>query len=122
MLKKGVLPAGLTLCYLIQKSVISIQPYDDNNAWYMAKLVDRQERPDTMKGLQCMIAFNNPNNDKIKRTKEEAKVKADSLLTILKKKPEMSIILFQNVSDFGNNKEAAELNPLLMECRPQFIF
>jgi peptidyl-prolyl cis-trans isomerase D len=110
--KKGVLPARIDSLLFDSKVGDFIQPYDDNNAWYMAKLVDRQERPDTMKGLQCMIAFNNPNNDKIKRTKEEAKVKADSLLTILKKKPEMFDNFVQNVSDFGNNKEAAELKSI----------
>jgi peptidyl-prolyl cis-trans isomerase D len=108
--KKGVLSGQLDTLLFAAKVGDFIQPYEENNVWYMAKLVDRQERPDTMKGWQCMIAFNNPNNDKIKRTKEQAKVKADSLLNILKKKPEMFNDFLKNVSDFGNSsKDAGEL-------------
>ena len=110
--KKGVLPAKLDTLLFDAKVGDFIQPYEDNNVWYMAKLIDRQERPDTMKGWQCMIAFNSPNNDKIKRTKEQAKVKADSLMNILKKKPELFDNFVQNVSDFGNNKEASELKSI----------
>ena len=83
--KKGVFPAQLDTLLFASKPGAVIAPFELNNAWYMAKMVDMQERPDSMKGSQILVAYAGTGNEKITRTKEEAKKKVDSLMTALKK-------------------------------------
>jgi len=103
--KKGILVARIDSLMFISKPGTFIEPYEQNNVWLMAKLLDIQERPDTMNGMQCLIAFAYPGNENIKRTKEQAKAKADSLMNILKKKPEMLADYARNISEFSNAKQ-----------------
>ena len=104
-MKKGALAGRLDTLLFDAKPGTLIAPFEQNNVWLMAKLLDVQERPDTMKGMQCLIAFSTPGNEGIKRTKEQAKAKADSLMTILKKKPEMFPDYAKNLSDFRSAKD-----------------
>ncbi len=103
--KKGVLPGRLDSLLYNSKVGTLVEPFEQNNVWLMAKLMDIQDRPDTMKGMQCLVAFSTPGNEAIKRTKDQAKAKADSLMDILKKKPEMLASFARNVSDFSSAKE-----------------
>jgi len=103
--KKGVLASRLDSLLFDAKAGTLVSPFEQNNVWLMAKLLSVQDRPDTMTGMQCLIAFSSPGNESIKRTKEQAKVKADSLMTILKKNPEMFPDFARTVSDFGSAKD-----------------
>jgi len=103
--KKGTLAARLDSLLFDARPGTLVEPFEQNNVWLMAKLLDVQERPDTMKGMQCLIANAIPGNENIKRTKEQAKAKADSLMNILKKKPEMFADFSKNISDFTSAKQ-----------------
>ncbi|MCX6284426.1 MAG: SurA N-terminal domain-containing protein, partial [Bacteroidetes bacterium] len=103
--KKGVLAGRLDSLLYNSKVGTLVEPFEQNNVWLMAKLMDVQDRPDTMKGMQCLIAFSTPGNEAIKRTREQAKAKTDSLMEILKKKPEMLSSFARTVSDFGSAKD-----------------
>lgn len=120
-LKKGILPAMMDSIMFSSKPGTFIEPYQQNNAWLMGKLLDVQERPDTMKGVQCLIAFNSPASESIKRTKEQAKAKTDSLMNILKKNPEMLADFARNVSDFGSAKEDGGELKAMKDGDPSFV-
>ncbi|MCX6280517.1 MAG: SurA N-terminal domain-containing protein [Bacteroidetes bacterium] len=104
-MKKGVLAGRLDSLLFDAKVGTLVAPFEQNNTWLMAKLMDVQDRPDTMKGVQCLIAFANSANENIKRTKEQAKARTDSLMLILKKKPEMLATFARNNSDWGTAKD-----------------
>lgn len=97
-----------------------IPPFETGNAWYMAKVLALQDRPDTMRGIQILISFaGSPlQNPEIKRTKEQAKKLADSLLVVIKKNPvpfkeyAMKYSDFPSVKDDGGTlKEILDGNP-----------
>jgi peptidyl-prolyl cis-trans isomerase D len=103
--KKGVFPAQLDTLLFSSKPETMIPPFEFNNAWYMAKVLDLQERPDSMKGSQILIAYAGTGNEKITRTKEEAKSKVDSLLNVLKKNPQAFAEAAKKYSDYPTVKE-----------------
>jgi len=105
--KKGSLPGKLdSLCFSLDPGTF-IQPFEFNSTWYMAKILATEERPDTMKASQILISFaGSPlKNESIKRTKEQAKAKADSLLIVLKKNPEKFRELAIKNSDYPTVKD-----------------
>jgi peptidyl-prolyl cis-trans isomerase D len=103
--KKGVLPAQLDTLLFAAKPGTIIPPFELNNAWYMAKLLDMQSRPDSMKGSQILLAFAGAGNENIKRTKEEAKAKIDSLLNVLRKNPMAFAEAAKKYSDYPTAKD-----------------
>jgi peptidyl-prolyl cis-trans isomerase D len=105
--KKGSFPGILDSTAYSSNPGTYYPPFELNNAWYMAKLLDIQERPDTMKGSQILISFaGSPlKNENIKRTKQEAKSRADSMMTFLKKAPDKFREFAQNYSDFPSAKD-----------------
>jgi peptidyl-prolyl cis-trans isomerase D len=105
--KKGSFPGMIDSTAFSSKPGTYYPPFELNNAWYMAKVIDVQDRPDTMKGSQILVSFaGSPlKDDKIKRSRAQAKVRADSLLTILKKSPERFREFALNYSDFPSAKD-----------------
>ena len=115
-MKKGMLPGILdSVAYKLPVGTF-IPPFEFNNAWYMAKIQNIMDRPDTVKATQILISFaGSPlKNDAIKRTKEQAKKKADSILTILKAHPDAFRQAAVAVSDYPTAKEdGGELKPII---------
>jgi len=103
--KKGTFPAQLDTLLFASKPGAVFPPFEFNNAWYMAKLIDMQERPDSMKGSQILFAFEGTGNENIKRTKEEAKAKIDSLMAALKKSPQTFAEAARKYSDYPTAKD-----------------
>lgn len=103
--KKGVFPAQLDTLLFAAKPETMIAPFEFSNAWYMAKVLELQERPDSMKGSQILVAFAGTGNEKITRTKEDAKKKADSLVNALKKTPQMFAEVARKYSDYPTAKD-----------------
>ena len=103
--KKGVFPAQLDTLLFYSKPGTMIPPFEFNNAWYMANVIDLQERPDSMKGSQILIAYAGTGNEKITRTKEDAKAKVDSLMIVLKKNPQAFAEAAKKYSDYPTVKE-----------------
>jgi peptidyl-prolyl cis-trans isomerase D len=120
--KKGNFPGILDSTALASKPGTLYPPFELNNAWYMAKLLDVQERPDTMKGSQILVSFaGSPlKNENIKRTREQAKSKADSLLTILKKSPDKFREFALNFSDFPTAKDDGGELKDIVDGQPSF--
>lgn len=103
--KKGTFPAQLDTLLFAAKPGAVFPPFEFNNAWYMARLIDMQQRPDSMKGSQILLAFAGTGNENIKRTKEEAKAKIDSLMAVLKKSPQSFAEAAKKYSDYPTAKE-----------------
>lgn len=63
-----------------------VPPYEEDGAWHMAKLVDMQIRPDSMKASHILIAYQGAfnANQATTRTKEDAEMLADSLLGVVR--------------------------------------
>lgn len=103
--KKGTLPSKLDTLLFASKPGDVFPPFEFNNSWYMAKLLDVQTRPDSMKGSQILLAFAGTGNENIKRTKVEAKAKIDSLMAALKKSPQMFAEIAKKYSDYPTAKD-----------------
>jgi len=104
-MKKGSLPGQLDSIMFNSAVGTMVPPFEFNNVWYMGKLLAIQERPDSMDGSQILISYEGLGSEEIKRTKEQAKAKADSLLIVLKKNPEQFSNLAKIVSDYPSAKE-----------------
>ncbi len=81
-----------------------VSPYIDNNAYHMAKLVDIQFRPDSMKATHILIAYRGAYRTVQTRTKDEAKVLTDSLLKVIKRNSGKIESLAKEFSDDGSVK------------------
>ena len=103
--KKGTFPAQLDTLLFASKPGAVFPPFEFNNSWYMAKLIELQARPDSMKGSQILLAFAGTGNDKITRTKAEAKAKIDSLMNALKKNPQIFAEVAKKYSDYPTVKD-----------------
>ncbi len=103
--KKGTFPSQLDTLLFAAKPGAVFPPFEFNNSWYMAKLIDMQDRPDSMKGSQILLAFAGTGNENIKRTKAEAKSKIDSLMAALKKSPQSFAEAAKKYSDYPSAKD-----------------
>jgi peptidyl-prolyl cis-trans isomerase D len=103
--KKGTFPAQVDTLLFSGKPGDVFPPFEFNNAWYMAKLLEVQARPDSMRGSQILLAFAGTGNENIKRTKEQAKAKIDSLMNVLKKTPQAFAEAARKYSDYPSVKE-----------------
>jgi len=120
--KKGSFPGILDSTVYSSMPGTLYPPFELNNAWYMAKLLDVQERPDTMKGSQILITFaGSPlKNESVKRTKEQAKSRADSMMTVLKKTPDKFREFAQKYSDFPSAKDDGGELKEIIDGQPNF--
>ena len=88
---------------------VFIEPYKEGPAWHMARLMDRQVRPDSASAEHVLISYQgafrvDPN---LTRTKDEASILADSIYNVLQqdvsKLPEIAIALSNDGSAASNN-------------------
>lgn len=103
--KKGTLPAQLDTLVFAAKPGDIFPPFELNEAWYMAKVLDLQQRPDSMKGSQILLAYEGTGNENIKRTKTQAKATIDSLMAVLKKNPGAFAEAAKKYSDYPTAKD-----------------
>jgi peptidyl-prolyl cis-trans isomerase D len=105
--KKGQLP--VTMDSLLFSSPVGafVAPFEENNTWQMARLMDVQARPDSMKAEHILIAYKGAFRaaETISRSKEQAEKTADSLLAVLNAdKTKLQAMAFM-MSDDGSAKE-----------------
>ena len=87
---------------------VFIEPYKEGPAWHMARLMDRQVRPDSASAEHVLIAYQGAfrTAPELTRTKEEADILADSILNVLSaevsKFPEIAIALSDDGSVANN--------------------
>ncbi|KAF0198277.1 MAG: parvulin-like peptidyl-prolyl isomerase [Bacteroidetes bacterium] len=83
--KKGSLPYQIDSLMFNSSIGTAFGPYIENNTFQMARLVDVQTRPDSLKASHILISYNGTNvNPDTKLTKEQAKAKADSVYKLVK--------------------------------------
>lgn len=78
-----------------------IDPFVENETWYMAKLVDVQMRPDSMKASHILISYagSRSSSPDVSRVKPVAESLADSLFSIVKNNPSKFDALVKEYSD-----------------------
>jgi peptidyl-prolyl cis-trans isomerase D len=106
--KKGTLPGKLDSLAFSSKPGTFFPPFQLDKSWYMAKLIGAQERPDSIKASQILIGYEGTpiaKDQKITRTKDQAKKIADSLLVVLKKTPLKFSEIVKTISDYPTAKE-----------------
>jgi peptidyl-prolyl cis-trans isomerase D len=96
--KKGSLPGRLDSVAFNSGVGTFIAPFIENNMYTMAKVVDQQSRPDSLKASHILLSFEGSQAGG-KRTKEAAKKLADSLLMAVKKDPKQLALLSMKYSD-----------------------
>ncbi|HLN54293.1 MAG TPA: SurA N-terminal domain-containing protein [Lentimicrobium sp.] len=86
--KKGTLPYQMDSLMFNSPIGTTFGPYVENNMYQMARLVDIQTRPDSLRASHILISYRGLNiNPKTTLTKEQAKAKADSILNVVKSNP-----------------------------------
>ncbi len=76
-------------------------PYEEDQSWVLAKLVDSRMHPDSLKATHLLVAYagsaaSNPN---VTRTINQARQLADSLLTVVRRNPAQFESLINQFSD-----------------------
>ena len=59
-------------------------PYEDEDAFNLVRIVDQQNRPDSLKASHILIGYEGAFRSESKLTEEQAQAKADSILNVLK--------------------------------------
>jgi peptidyl-prolyl cis-trans isomerase D len=77
-------------------------PYFDQDAYKLARLVDVNYRPDSLKATHILIAYQGAMRSEQERTKQAAQQLADSLLAVVKKTPSRMMELAAQYSDDGS--------------------
>jgi peptidyl-prolyl cis-trans isomerase D len=105
--KKGMLPAKLDSVMFVSQPGFTTAPFIDNNQFVVARLVQTQNRPDSIKANHILIGYKDAPNplQNITRTKEQAKKVVDSLLLTIKGKPETFAGLASMKTEFPGDKE-----------------
>ncbi len=85
-----------------------IEPYLENDTWNMAKLMDVQMRPDSMKASHILISYKGARGAKedLKRSRDRAKIVADSLYNVVKGSP----ALIETLARLMSEDPSAETN------------
>lgn len=98
--KQGSLPVRIDSIMFNSEVGTVVPPYVENDAWHMAKLLDIQYRPDSMRMSFILITHKDTRvSQEITRTKEEAEALADSLLEVLENEPGKYEEFVQTYSD-----------------------
>lgn len=104
---KGKLPAYMDSVMFNSEVGTFFGPYMENDVWHMAKLMDIQFRPDSMKATHLLVSYKGAMGaaEDIARTKEDAKKMADSLFSLIQSNPSRMGDLAKELS---NDPSAAE--------------
>ncbi|MBM3437485.1 MAG: hypothetical protein FJY07_14860, partial [Bacteroidetes bacterium] len=84
-----------------------VNPFIENESWQMAKLLDVQSRPDSLKATHILVAYKEAMmaDEKVTRTKEQAQTRADSLYNVVKNSPALIDVIAKMVSDDPSVKD-----------------
>jgi len=107
--KKGELPLQIEKPMFEDEVGTTIPPYLSNNTYHTAKLLARENRPDSLKASHILVAYAGAARaaDDVTRIKPQAKALADSLMEVLKKSPkkfEELAVEFSNDGGVTENK------------------
>lgn len=99
--KKGILSPFIDSAVFAAEIGTVIGPWTENNAYHVARIMDRSFRPDSMKASHILIAYSGAYNaaETTTRTKIGARSLADSILDAVKSKPSQFDILVSKSDD-----------------------
>jgi peptidyl-prolyl cis-trans isomerase D len=100
--KKGTLPVLIDSIAFNSTPGTFIPPFEDGTAWYMARVMDMQSRPDSMKADHILVAYQGAMraDPSVTRTREDAERRADSIFNVLKAdKTKLQALAFQLSDD-----------------------
>lgn len=105
--KQGELPVRIDSVMFNSSAGTFYNPYIENNAWHMAKLIDVQFRPDSMKASHILIAYAGAMmaGENVTRSKDQANALADSLLNAVKSSPGNIKSMAKDFSDDPSSTE-----------------
>lgn len=104
--KKGELPVQIDETLFDAQVGTFLEPYIDNEVYNMAKLIDVQNRPDSMRANHILIAYQGTYGTQIAtRTKERAKAIADSLAVELRRNSNHFDEVAKEISDDPTAKD-----------------
>jgi len=105
--KKGQLPVILDSLLFSLPVGSFVPPFEENNAWHMARLMDMQLRPDSMKAEHVLIAYQGAFKaaETNIRTKEQAEKTADSIYNVIIADKTKLQALAYTLSDDGSAKQ-----------------
>ncbi|MFZ4399497.1 MAG: SurA N-terminal domain-containing protein [Bacteroidales bacterium] len=106
-IKRGILPYRIDSAMFNASIGTIFPPFMDNGSFKMAKLLDAQLRPDSMKAKHILVSFQGAYGaaETVKRTKDEAKKVADSLRLLVLKDTAKFTLLASTTSDDPSAKE-----------------
>jgi peptidyl-prolyl cis-trans isomerase D len=110
--KKGQLPVMIDSLLFSSTVGTFVPPYEESNAWHMARLMDIQARPDSMKAEHVLIAYQGAYKaaQSVTRTKDEADRLADSLMNVLNAdKTKLQALAYQFSNDGGAKENHGDL-------------
>ncbi|MFH1159433.1 MAG: peptidylprolyl isomerase [bacterium] len=111
-IKKGMLPARLDSLLFNSTPGTYIPLFEEKDAWYMAKLLATESRPDSMLAAQLLVTWAGLGvNEKVTRTQAQAKQRADSLLAVLKANPASFSDVAKATSDYPTAKDDGGVLP-----------
>jgi len=105
--KKGKLAMSIDTLAFTAEAGTFIPPFIDKEVWKMAKVVDIQMRPDSMKASHILVSYQGAagSGEDMKRTKDQAKTRTDSILNVVKANPAKLEELAKTLSDDPSAKE-----------------
>ena len=105
--KSGELPVRMDSVMFNSEVGTFVPPYQEDQAWHMAKLLETQFRPDSMKATHILISYTGAMmaGETVTRTKDEASAFADSLLQVVKSSPDQIEALAVANSDDPSSAE-----------------
>ncbi len=106
-IKRGTLPFSIDSAIFNASVGAFFPPFFDNGSYQMAKLLDVQFRPDSMKARHILLSFKGAYGaaETVKRTKEEAKKVADSIKVMIQKDTAQFALIAASTSDDPSAKE-----------------
>lgn len=85
-----------------------IGPYETDNAWNLARIVDLQSRPDSLRASHILIGHKDAMRSQDTISKEQAEALADSLLNVLKKNPKNEELFGELAGQFSGDPGSKE--------------
>ncbi len=87
---QGTLPVLIDSIMFNSDIDVFVEPYVEEEKWHMAKLMDVQYRPDSLRAEHILIAYAGAFRTarEVTRTKTQARALADSLLAVVQNNPE----------------------------------
>jgi len=109
--KKGKLPMSIDSLAFNASINDFLPPVVENNDYLFAKILDIKMRPDSVRASHILIQYDGARNAKTKRTKDDAKKLADSILVQVKKSTPQFAQFALKFSEYPTvKKDSGDLN------------